>query len=161
MGQLKWYSKFTQRYFINFNTFKVGYDSSVWIENCYYVIWKQDMSWENRTVGHPNLDRNLDLLVPKSNPAALPRWLASGMTCLKRLCLCSGHRADFVTMSIFVWHARCTQSTNPNKLSQSEQSSSQEGGIKKIDSFDESFENHWKCGDVQMKMKQFVDLWCM
>jgi len=46
-------SKFTQRYLINFNTFKVDYASSVWIENCYIVIWKQDMSWENRTVGQP------------------------------------------------------------------------------------------------------------
>jgi len=24
----------------------------VWIENGYIVIWKQDMSWENRSVGH-------------------------------------------------------------------------------------------------------------
>jgi len=39
---------------INFNTFKVGYASSVWIENCYIVIWKQDMSWENRIDSHPN-----------------------------------------------------------------------------------------------------------
>jgi len=46
------YSKFTQRNLINFNTFKVGYASSVWIEKCYIVIWKQDLSWENRTVGH-------------------------------------------------------------------------------------------------------------
>jgi len=48
MGQLKWYSKFTQRYLINFNTFRSR-------ENCYIVIWKQDMSWENMTVGHPRL----------------------------------------------------------------------------------------------------------
>jgi len=35
----------TQRYLINFNTFKVGYASSVWIENCYIVI----LLYENTT----------------------------------------------------------------------------------------------------------------
>jgi len=34
---------------------KLGYASSVWKENCYILIWNQEMSWENRTVGHPKL----------------------------------------------------------------------------------------------------------